>query len=179
MTARTVFFLRVTLACAALGLPACSASEGEPLSRDVEELSQHMSALEAEVAAHAAEIAGAPDMDAVASAEAKHATASHEHKSGMRHEIGDMQACTDGDGHMPATAEMETMLDMMEHECDGHEAAMQTAVDLDAARGEEDRHRAAMDDLFADMQGEAQRMMEADDMMGSDSHMCPDDMHGN
>jgi hypothetical protein len=157
-----------------LALSACGADE--TLSRDLQELQDHVAALDRSVDEHAIAIAAASSMSGVQTEEDMHDAAIQPHMDGMHHELGDMEMCKSESDASPPVGRLGDLVDNVMHECDAHRDAMRNAADLDAARTEEARHQTAMDDMTSMMRDEMDRMMRDDDMMSR--HECPDDMHG-
>ena len=164
---------------ATLLLGGCSVDAGrEPATEPLGALQAQVTALQADLATHATQIAGAPDVASMMAMEAAHAGDAHTRMGSMGQDVDLMGTCSNDQGAMMGTGDMGMMVAQAMSECDRHEAAMGQAADMSAAMAEEDAHQSAMAALVGQMTSAHDRMMSGgamgSGMMGSAStYTCP------
>lgn len=158
---------------AALALAACGeAAREQPATVYLDELGTHVAGFEKDLAAHASEITVAPDLAAMMVVEADHMKGVQGHMDQMNHALGEMGMCSDDQGHMMSTGMMADLLEQARGECDRHDAAMGEAPDMNTAMGEEAHHQDMMAGLMAQMMESRERMAAGEMHGGSGMHMC-------
>jgi hypothetical protein len=157
----------------ALSLGACTGSgSSTPLTTHLDDLEEHMAALESSLETHAADIQAAAMLAEMLDMEDAHAMDAQMHMGDMGMDMDHMGMCTDSHGQSLDTGAMDELMAAMMNEHDQHGMAMGAAPDMAAAGTEEGRHQAAMADLIVKMR-EAQTHMADHEMMdGAGTHMC-------
>lgn len=133
--------LRATLGLAALALAACAG--GPTMEAPVKAIGDRVALLEADLSAHAAEVAAAADAAAIAAHEGPHATKLTGHFEALHHSVHDLESCQK-DEAAPDISKSEDAVEKLKAEFDKHRTAMANVGELAAARAEEDRYQKAM-----------------------------------
>jgi hypothetical protein len=147
--------------------------EGEALAHQIDDAREHVDALRTEVEDHAAAVEAATDLAALQALEESHGAMADEHMEMLGHAIGDMDMCEAApDDQVHAMMQVHEMCD---DEMGHHARAIAEALDLAAARTEEDRHHTAMMDRLADLDGMAHDLMDGHGTMMCGGHHGMDD----
>jgi hypothetical protein len=144
---------------AVLVLGACGHDDGTMMSDYAQDVGRHLDALRAEQTAHSSEVLSLSTLDGIRGAESTHWQRMGDHLDQMNLVMSDMMACGSDRGVRIDTAEFAGSMQKIRSECDGHRQAMQNALDVDSARGEETRHGDAFQAEMGVMRGRWNMMM--------------------